>query len=130
MYAALVGIHGGIAVEGFGAYFAEIGLAGHGARMFAHEMLFEASLGQDGVAEMALLEIVFHLLSGLVVVEAVDAHQMLLEADDVFPANVASGLDDAALVQPVEPVVERRREERRQDHLCRRKTRKVQDKTK
>ena len=118
MYAAFVGIHGGIAVEGFGANFAQVGLAGHGARMLAHEMLFEASLGQDGVAEMALLEIVLHLLPGLVVVEAVDAHQVLLESDDVFPADVAGRLDDAAFVQPVEPVVERRREKGRQDDLA------------
>ena len=104
-------------MEGLGADLAQIRFPGHRSRMFPHEMLFEASLGQDGVAEMTLLEIVLHLLPGLVVVEAVDAHQMLLEADDVFPANVAGGLDDAPLVQPVEPVVERRREERRQHDL-------------
>ena len=45
MNAAFVRVHGRVAVERLGANLAEVGFAGHGARMFAHEMLFEASLG-------------------------------------------------------------------------------------
>ena len=56
MYAALMRVHGGVAVEGFRADFAQIRLARHGAWMFAHQMLFESSFGQHNVAKVTLLK--------------------------------------------------------------------------
>ena len=64
---------------------------------------------------MALFEVILHLFPGLIVVEVVDGHQMSLESDHVLAANIAGSSDDTAFVHAVEPVVEGRREKRRQD---------------
>ena len=71
MNGSFVRVHGGVTVEGSGAYFAEICLPRHSFRMLPHQMLLEASFGQDGVAKMTLLKVTLHLLPSLVVVEVV-----------------------------------------------------------